>query len=117
MGIAPPTEPHEVDTAIILTSQMKNRGSGINTLWSRHCPWATPWVMETKWSRGTSSVLFFLFPWTVSVPMLRGSLAQWAENGCWRAQIRLHHLPATPTSRSFSSLHLTLLVCKMGQQK
>ena len=34
-----------------------------------------------------------------------------------REQIWLHHPPATSTSRSFTALHLTLLVCKMGQQK
>ena len=32
-------------------------------------------------------------------------------------QIWLHHPPATSTSRSFTALHLTLLVCKMGQRK
>ena len=32
-------------------------------------------------------------------------------------QIWLHHPLATSTSRSFTALHLTLLICKMGQQK
>ena len=34
-----------------------------------------------------------------------------------REQIWLHHPLATSTSRSFTALHLTLLICKMGQQK